>query len=184
MLGRFIFSVLLCTAVAASAHQDESETDVSALDCAHLPETAVTAIPGMIGQAGRLVCIQGVQRIVANQGWSWRYSGSFFNTPNIPAHAHIDSQGMTPPFYFKAIRLEKLSSDEANIRSAQLSEQIVTYRPGNKIAGMSIVEVENNYGNVTEIFMPMQSDNSGWMIVCTPDCQPDYVIVISKLEAR
>ena len=48
--------------------------------------------------------------------------------------------------------------------------------------GMTIVKAENNYGHVTEIFMPMLSETSGWAIVCAPECEPGYVILISKRE--
>jgi hypothetical protein len=182
MLIRIIFSILLCVSVAAFAHQDDSATHVRDYDCEHPPETAVMALPGLLREAGRLICLPEGQRIVASRSWSWRYSGSFFNVPNVPAQAPVASRGMEPPFYFRKVWVEELSSDEAEKRSEQLSEQIVTYRPDSKITGMTIVKAENNYGHVTEIFMPMQSETNGWMIVCAPDCQPDYVILISKLQ--
>ena len=182
MISRIIFFIMLCAGIAAFAHQDEPVAEVGAYDCEHPPESAIKVLPGLLGEAGRLVCMQEGQRIVASQAWSWRYSGSFFNTPTVPAYAHIESQEMVPPFYFKKVWVEELSSDEAGKRSEQLSKQIATYRPGNKIAGMTIVKAENNYGHVTEIFMPMQSENKGWAIVCAPECQPGFVILISKLE--
>lgn len=183
-MGRIIFTILLCAGVVAFAHQDEPVAEAGGLDCEHPPKEAVTVLPGLLGEAGRLICLPAGQRIVANQTWSWHYSGSFFNTPNIPAHAHIAARGMTPPFYFKKVWAEELSPDEADKRSALLSKQIVTYQPDTKISGMTIVRAENNYGHVTEIFMPMQSEKLGWAIVCAPECQPDYVIVISKLESN
>jgi len=184
MISRIIFFILLCAGVAAFAHQDEPVTEVGAYDCEHPPEAAIKALPGLLGDAGRLVCMREGQRIVASKAWSWRFSGSFFSTPAVPAYAHVDSQAMTPPFYFKKVWKEELDGDEAAKRSEQLSKQIVTYRPAKEITGMTIVRAENNYGHVTEIFMPMQSETEGWAIVCAPECQPDYVILISKLEAN
>ena len=181
MTGRIIFSILLCAAVGASAHQDEEVTKAAGYDCEHPPQEAITVLPGLLGQAARLVCMPEGQRIVASQTWSWRYSGSFFNMPNIPAYAHIAARGMMPPFYFRKVWEEELSADEADKRSEQLSRQIVTYRPEKAISGMTIVRAENNYGHVTEIFMPMKSEKEGWAIVCAPECQPGYVILISKL---
>ncbi len=182
MTSRIVFVILLCADVVAFAHQDEPVTEAGPFDCEHPPEAAITALPGLLGEAGRLVCMPVGQRIVASQTWSWRYSGSFFNSPNVPAHAHIAARGMMPPFYFKKVWAEELSADEADKRSEQLSKQLETYQPDEKIAAMTIVRAENNYGHVTEIFMPMQSENSGWAIVCAPQCQPDYVILIRKLE--
>ncbi len=183
MIVRIAFLVLLFSGIAAFAHPEgEPAPDIGAYDCEHPPEAAIEALPGLLGKTGRLVCMREGQRIVASQEWSWRYSGSFFNTPTVPAYAHADTKTLRPPFYFKKVWEEKLTGDEADRRSEQLSEQIVTYRPGEKISAMTIVKAENNYGHITEIFMPMQSEDKGWAIVCAPECAPEYVIVISKLQ--
>ena len=184
MIERILFFILLGAGIAAFAHQDEPVTEIGAYDCEHPPEAAIKALPGLLGEAGRLVCMQEGQRIVASQAWSWRYSGSFLHTPNVPAHAHVAARDIMPPFYFKKVWVEELSREEADQRSEQLSKQIVTYRPAKGITSMTIVKVENNYGHVTEIFMPMESETRGWAIVCAPECQPGYVILISKHESN
>jgi hypothetical protein len=182
MIVRIMFLIVLCAGVAAFAHQDEPVSEAFGFDCEHPPEGAVKSLPGLLGEAGRLVCMQSGQRIVASQAWSWRYSGSFLSTPNVPAHAHIAARGMQPPFYFRKVSAEVLPAADANKRSEELSKKIVTYRPDTALVGMTIVKAENNYGHVTEIFMPMLSETSGWAIVCAPECEPGYVILISKRE--
>jgi len=181
-MNRIIFTILLCAGFAAFAHQDEPVDGPSGFDCEHLPDEAVTGLPGLLGEAGRLDCMPAGQSIAANQMWSWRYSGSFFSAPNVPAYAHTDSQAEVPPFYFREISTRELTADEADRRSEQLSKELVTYQPDKKIVGMTIVNAENNYGHVTRIFMPMHSEKSGWVIVCAPECDPGFVILISKLE--
>ena len=182
MLVRIIFLIMLCAGVAAFAHQDEPVAEAVGFDCKHPPEGAVKSLPGLLGEAGRLVCMPVGQQIVASQTWSWRFSGSFFNQPNVPAYAHIDSQGEVPPFYFRRVWAEELTAEQADKRSAELAKQLVTYTPDSALAGMTIVKAENNHGHVTEIFMPMHSENNGWAIVCAPECEPGYVILISKRE--
>ena len=81
MMVRIIFLIVMCAGVAAFAHQDEPVAEAVGFDCEHPPEGAVKSLPGLLGEAGRLVCMQSGQRIVASQAWSWRYSGSFLNTP-------------------------------------------------------------------------------------------------------
>ncbi len=182
MIGRFLFLVLLCAGVAAFAHQDDPVAGHAGFDCEHPPQDAVTTLPGVLGEAGQIMCMPTGQRIVASPEWTWRYTGSFFNVPNVPSFAHSDSQLETPPFYFKKVSAEELNGEEADRRSAALAQQIETYRPGNSISSMTIVKAENNYGHITEIVMPMKSRNDGWAIVCAPQCQPDYVIIIRKRE--
>ena len=179
---RIIFAILLCAGATALAHQDGAVVETDQLDCEHPPEGAITELPGLLGVTGRIVCMPGGQTIIASETWSWRYTGSFFNMPNVPAFAHADSQGKGPPYFFRDVGVEKLSAEEASKRSAELEQQLVTYRPETSLAEMSIVKAENNHGDVTRIFMAMESEKNGWAIVCTPECQPDYVILINKLE--
>lgn len=179
-----IFLVLLCSGVAVHAHQDETLAPVEGIDCEHPPKEAVMALPGVLGEAGRVICLPDGHRIVSSKAWIWRYTGSFFSMPSVPALAHADTQGMKPPFYFRKVSTEELSADDTRTRSDQLAQQLVTYNPETTPASMSIVKAENNYGHVTEIFIPMRNEHSGWAIVCTPECQPDYVILINKRQSN
>ena len=171
-----------CLALLVDAHQEEVAGAARGYDCEHPPADAITDLPGLLGAVGRLVCLPAGSGILANQGWTWRYTGSFFDLPNIPAYAHEDSAGMEPPFYFTELSARDLSAGEAARVSEKLRNEVETYRPGSSLAGMTIVDAINNHGRSITVYMPMQSQNDGWLIVCTPRCRADYVIIISKLE--
>jgi hypothetical protein len=166
----------------AYAHQDDSANPVAAYDCEHPPADALTDLPGLLGAVGRLACLPAGPAILANTGWSWRYTGSFFELPMIAAHAHVDSAGMRPPFYFTELSARTLSLGEAARLSDDLAKKVETYRPEGSLAGMTVVDAINNHGRSISVFMPMQSQDDGWLIVCTPQCRSDYVIMISKLR--
>ena len=171
-----------CFVLLAHAHQDEVPAATRGYDCEHPPADAVTDLPGLLGTVGRFACLPAGPGILANQGWTWRYTGSFFELPSIPAHAHRDSAGMPPPFYFTELSVRDLSASEAAQVSDKLRSEVETYRPGSSLAGMTVVDAINNYGRSITVFMPMESEENGWLIVCTPQCRSDYVIIVSKLE--
>ena len=177
-----LVALAACSALLAHAHQEATSDAPSGYDCEHPPTDAVTDLPGLLGAVGRLVCLPAGPGILANQGWTWRYTGSFFEMPAIPAHAHVDSAGMAPPFYFTEVSARELSADEAAGVSDDLAKEVETYRPTGSLAGMTVVDAVNNYGKGITVFMPMQSETDGWLIVCTPQCRSDYVIVVSKLQ--
>lgn len=185
---RAVTSILVvlsaCFAVLVHAHQDQVTEGTSGYDCEHPPADAVTELPGLLGSVGRLACLPAGPGILAKQGWTWRYTGSFFQLPMIPAHAHQDAMGMAPPFYFTELSVRDLSAREAAQVSEKLRRQVETYRPGSSLMGMSVVDAINNYGQSITVFMPMRSPNDGWLIVCTPQCRPDYVIIVSKLQSN
>ncbi|UCH49892.1 MAG: hypothetical protein JSU95_09105 [Betaproteobacteria bacterium] len=171
-----------CFAWFVQAHQEEVTEATTAYDCEHPPADAITVLPGLLGAVGRLACLPAGPGILANQGWTWRYTGSFFELPMIPAHAHEDSTGMVPPFYFTELSARELSADEAARVSDDLVKVVETYRPGSSLASMTVVDAINNYGRSITVFMPMHTEEKGWLIVCTPKCRSDYVIIVSKLR--
>jgi len=157
---------------------------MSGYDCEHPPADAVTELPGIIGSIGRLACLPPGPAILANQGWTWRYPGSFFDLPQIPAYAHEDSMGIAPPFYFTKLSTRELSADDAARRSDELKQQVETYRPKTAPVKMTIADATNNHGKSITVYAVMESETNGWLVVCTPQCRLDYVILVNKLQAN
>ncbi len=180
-MRRIAVLALVCVTALAGAHQEGVSGLSAAYDCEHPPTDAVVQLPAKLGVVGRLVCLPAGPGILANHGWSWRYTGSFFELPTITAYAHVDSAGMPAPFYFTRLSARDLSNGEAAKLSAQLQRDIATYQPDGVPAAMSVFEVVNNYGRRITVFMPMESKENGWLIVCTPECRADYVILVNRL---
>lgn len=182
-MKRIIALLLLCSGAFAYAHQGEEQAaSAGAFDCEHPPADAVTALPEPLLDVGRFTCLPGGQAIAAAKPWTWRYTGSYFDMPLVPASAHRDSAGLAPPFYFHHLSVHDLAPDEAGRQNEVLKQTIVTYRPESDLVGMTRIEAENNYGQVVTMYMPMQTEDKGWLIVCTPECRPDYVIILNKLQ--
>ncbi len=178
-----LIAILLAGVTAlAQAHQGDSEAPRTTYDCEHPPADSVGEIPGILGVAGRMFCLPAGPAIHADGSWSWRYTGSFFDVPTIPGYAHVDSASMLPPFYFTELSVQELSLDEAARRSEQLARKVETYRPAGEIERMETIDAVNNYGRKITIHVAMESENNGWVLVCTPDCQPNYVILIEKRQ--
>ncbi|HUU73611.1 MAG TPA: hypothetical protein VMW70_13365 [Burkholderiales bacterium] len=172
--------ILASAAVFAHAHEGGTQTPQTGYDCEHPPSDAVAQVPGLLGTAGRLVCLPTGPAIYADGAWTWRYTGSFFDLPLIPGYAHVDSASMLPPFYFTGLSVRELSAEEAVQRSESLAQEVETYRPEGALKRMEIVDAVNNYGRSIKVYVAMESDDNGWVVVCTPECQPSYVILIEK----
>jgi hypothetical protein len=65
-----------------------------------------------------------------------------------------------------------------------LQEQLETYRPKHAPVEMSVTDATNNYGRSITIYVAMESEDSGWLVVCAPQCRPDYVILVNKRQPR
>ena len=173
---------LLGLAVLAQAHPGEEQAAQTMYDCEHPPADAVNELSGLLGRIGQFVCMPTGPAILANKGWSWRYTGSFFDLPTIPGYAHKDSMGLPPPFYFTKISTQELDAADAAERSKQLREQLENYRPKNPPVEMSVTDATNNYGKSITIYTAMESADNGWVVVCAPQCRLDYVILVNRRQ--
>lgn len=176
--------LLVCVAALAQAHNEGEQAPMNGYDCEHPPSDAVTELPQILGRIGRLVCLPPGPAILANRGWTWRYTGSFFDLPQIPGYAHEDSMGMAPPFYFTKLATQQLNGDDAGKLSKELEQQLENYRPKSAPVELTVAAATNNYGKSIKIYVAMESENNGWLIVCAPQCRPDYVILVNKLQSN
>ena len=180
---KYIAVLLLVGVVAlAQAHNEGAQGPTGVYDCEHPPSDAVSVLPGILDRIGRFVCLPPGPAILAKQGWTWRYTGSFFDLPQIPGYAHEDSMGMAPPFYFTNLTTQQLNGDDVASLSNELQQQLENYRPKNPPVELTVTDATNNYGKDIKIYVAMESENDGWLIVCSPKCRPDYVIQVNKLQ--
>lgn len=186
MLKCIIAALLAGTAALAWAHQEGAESNSAdqpgGYDCEHPPADAVTELPGLLGTVGRMGCLPAGPGVLAGSGWSWRYTGSFFDLPTIPAYAHDEAAGLQPPFYFTRLSARELSGAAVAERNEQLQQMVETYRPQRLPDRMVAFDATNNYGQSFSAYLAMETDTNGWLVVCTPKCRPDYVILVNKLQ--
>jgi len=181
-LKTFIALLLAGVSMFAHAHNDESQNPMADFDCEHPPGDAVKELPGLLGTVGRIACLPAGPGILANKGWSWRYTGSYFDLPMVVGYAHKDSAGLAPPYYFTKLSARELAAGEVAARSEELEKEVETYRPKGALEQMTVIDATNNYGQTIKVFMAMESKQDGWLVVCTPKCEPGYVILINKLQ--
>ncbi len=86
------------------------------LDCEHPPQSLVKMLPEAVAKVASVECNPSVQTIVARDGWSWCYPGSFFDRPIIPAYAPMDSRQTGGPRYFTEFKATELSAADASKR--------------------------------------------------------------------
>ena len=90
--------------------------------------------------------------------------------------------GMAPPFYFTNLSTQQLKEGDAARLNSELEQQLENYRPKNSPVEFTVTDATNNYGKDITIYVAMESENNGWLIVCSPKCRPDYVILVNKLQ--
>jgi hypothetical protein len=180
------FSIFIVAALAcglALAHpEDDKAAPHAVIDCEHPAPGTATELPAEIADIAYLQCTPAMQMLVANEGWSWRYPGSFFDRPFIPAYAPEASQGTGGARYFSGFSTRDLSADEVRERHAQFARTLPNYRQDAAPERIVMLEAKNDLGHVVDAYFGFRSGDSGWVVMCTPQCAPENMFLIQKIQ--
>jgi hypothetical protein len=175
-------AVLSLAALAAFAHSESEDAGYRMLDCEHPAEGVAKALPDPVSGPAFLQCTPAFQQIVANEGWSWRYPGSYFERPFIPAYAPTSSRGMGGARYFTGFEAHEL--DPADVRSEheRFAKSVPTYREAAPPPRILKVVATNDLGHGVDAYFGFRSERDGWVVMCAPDCAPESMFLFEKID--
>jgi hypothetical protein len=178
-----VFWYCLWFATAQALAHSEGEAGAPALlDCEHPPKSLVSILPEAVARVASIECNPSAQTIVPRDGWSWRYPGSFFDRPIIPAYAPMDSRQSGGPRYFTEFKATELSTADARQRHETFSKDLPTYRETAPPARLVRLVAHNDLGHQLDAYFGFRSDGGGWVVLCAPECAPEYLFLMKKIE--
>ena len=184
VLVRLSLGLVLSLASAQALPHSETEggSGYAVIDCEHPAANVATALPPAIASPAHLQCTPAFQQIVSNDGWSWRYPGSFFDRPFIPAYAPKSSHGKGGPRFFTGFETRELTQDEVRAQHERFANDMPTYRE--KVAPARILKLvaTNDLGHVLDAYFGFRSEREGWVVMCAPECAPENLFLIEKAE--
>lgn len=181
---RLILSLLCGLASAHALAHSESEGAAAAgfIDCEHPAANVATALPEAVADAARIQCTPAMQSLVANDGWNWRYPGSFFDRPFIPAYAPEASRSHGGVRFFTDFRIRELSGDELNRHHRKFAREVPTYRETAAPSRIIQLVATNDLGHPMDAFFGFRSEKEGWVVLCTPGCEASNMFLMQKVE--
>lgn len=184
MLARICILIAagLACSVALAHPESEGAAHHAGIDCEHPAPGVVTELPAEIASIAYLQCTPAMQMIVANEGWSWRYPGSFFDRPFIPAYAPEASHGTGGARYFAAFATRDLSAEEVRERHDLFARTLPNYRQDAVPARILMLEAKNDLGHEIDAYFGFRSGDSGWVVMCAPQCAPENMFLIQKIQ--
>jgi hypothetical protein len=120
--------------------------------------------------------------IVANGTWNWRYPGSFFDRPFIPAYAPKASQGKAGARFFTRFETRELAPEEIRARHEQFAAELPTYPDAAPPARMLQLVAVNDLGHELDAYYGFRSERDGWVVLCTPACATENMFLIEKVD--
>lgn len=176
------FGTLLSYIPVASSHGSHEHGEVDYLDCERPPKNALRELPAPLNAWALVECSQKGTKLVAAPGWTWRYPNSWFDRPIAPAWAADASIVEPGAKYFIDISVTVLEGAAAAEQHASLARAIPAYGSAQTEPPRTLYRAltENNLGHEMVLWLPVQSENALWAILCTPECRPDYAFIIEK----
>ncbi len=188
ILFKSIICSYLCVSNLLMAHPGAENSLITDFDCDTSYPDVMSSLPFPLSEFGSLMCFGNGQSIIAKPKWSWRYSGSFFDTPRIPASAHEDMTAVPPPYYFRvtfsSTDAREIKADRKTRYLDRLMTDIVTFRPQVPISELYAIDLTNNHHVVIRVFVALETKTNGWLLVCNPECRPEYVILFQKRKSN
>jgi len=169
-------------AAQALAHSEGETSGPVLLDCEHPPQLLVKMLPEAVAKVASVECNPSAQTIVARDGWSWRYPGSFFDRPIIPAYAPMDSRQTGGPRYFTEFKATELSAADARKRHEMFAKDLPTYRETFPPMRLVKLVAHNDLGHEMDAYFGFRSDGGGWVVLCAPECAPEYLFLMQKID--
>jgi hypothetical protein len=178
---RFMAVLLALVAAQVFAHTEEEVQGPSVIDCDHPPETMIRVLPKAFDGIGKLSCSSSGQSIVAHPDWSWRFPASIFTRPGIPALTPAESSGIVGARHFTAFEESELSAAQSQSVHRRFADTIATYKQPAPPVTLKKLIARNDLGHEFEIYLGMNSAQDGWVVLCDPECAPEYLFVFEKL---
>ena len=184
MSVRLSVGLLLSLAAVQALPNPETEggPEYALIDCEHPAANVATVLPEAIAGPAQIECNPMRQTLVASDGWSWRYPGSYFDRPFIPAYAPQASLGQVGARFFTSFRTVDLSGPEIHKQHEKFARDLPTYRDKTAPARILKLVATNDLGHDLDAYFGFRSGREGWVVLCTPDCAPENFFLIEKAE--
>jgi hypothetical protein len=172
--------LLLVVALQASAHSEGEAPAGGILDCDHPPKNLIHVLPKQLATAATVICTPTTQMIVAAEGWAWRFPGSYFDRPSIPAYSPIESRPEAGGRYFTGFKATELSAGEIRKLHETFGKTLVTYTDASPPARIVKLVARNDQGRPMDAYFGFKSQSEGWVALCAPNCAPEFFFLINR----
>jgi hypothetical protein len=184
-------AAILALPMGAGAHGNDGDqpgSEPMMLDCDALPQNALRALPAPVDRWTAIQCLPNGQILHQKQGWSWRFPGSFTNQVMISAGTKAPPE-LAFGRYFARIELSVQEGEDAARLHAKLAREVPTYQFhfGERLRetrpkAVYTLRARDDKSGEFSIVMVYRSDQDIWGLVCMPDCVPESLFTVSRVQ--
>ena len=177
---RHLPRLLLCITLQAFARSESAAPTEGVIDCEHPPKNMARVLPKKMAGTANIICTPSAQIIVAQEGWVWRFPGSFFDRPSIPAYSPIESRPIAGGRYFVGFSANELSAVEVKKLHERFTKALATYSGTGPPQRIVKLAARNDQGHSVDAYFGFTSGDEGWVALCAPDCAPEMFFLTNR----
>ena len=164
------------------AHSEGEAPSAGILDCDHPPQDLARVLPNAIADAATVVCTPSAQMIMPAPGWLWRFPGSFFDRPSIPAYSPVESRSQAAGRYFTGFKASELDTGEIRKLHDRFANTLGIYTEEGPPRRIIELVARNDQGYAMQAYFGFKSAAEGWVALCAPECVPEHFFLINRVE--
>lgn len=172
--------LLLCITLRAFADSESAAPMDGVIDCEHPPKNMARVLPKQLADTASIICTPSAQMIVAREGWAWRFPGSFFDRPSIPAYSPVESRPTAGGRYFVGFSVNELSGAEMKKLHETFTKALATYAGSALPQRIVKLVARNDQGHSMDAYFGFNSRKQGWVALCAPDCAPEMFFLTNR----
>ncbi len=177
----FLLLLLLLGASPSFSHTEGEDAVVAeTIDCDHPPAHLKKSLPGAFAGIATIVCTPATQHIYADKSWTWRFPGSYFDVPSIPAFSPAPSRSEPTGRFFTGFEISELDASELAEKHKWFASNVVTYPVSDVPAKILKLVATNDLGHSLDAYFGFRTDQEGWVMLCAPECAPEYLFLMRK----
>ena len=173
-----LLALLLCAPMLVLAHngandQDDDDDDVGCES--HLAGD----FPSILKPYAKLECDQ---FIVNPDNWRWRFPGSYFDRPYIPAFAPKPKKNIAGMRTYKQFSAQEV--DKSQIPELHESKflKIRSYKQEKPPQRLIKLKATNDLGDSMDVWFGLHDENKGWVAICSPVCAPEFFFLTERIK--
>ncbi len=78
--------------------------------------------------------------------------------------------------------MTELTATDARERHETFAKDLPTYRETVPPARLVKLVAHNDLGHELDAYFGFRSDGEGWVVLCAPECAPEYLFLIQKID--
>jgi hypothetical protein len=122
------------------------------------------------------------QMIVAGEGWVWRFPGSFFDRPSIPAYSPMPSRSEAAGRYFTGFSATELNAAEIRKLHETFGKTLSSYTEAAAPARIVKLVAHNDQDQAMDAYFGFRSASEGWVALCAPECVSEFYFLINRQD--